>query len=168
LAERHAGVFEQLACNLEADLTSYFAECKPVFPQVPAHGAAVHRKQTGHCDGRTGAPEQFIPKHPAQVRCQKSFVSLSGGWHLHRSLLPGGLQLPAWNHLKPFPTLLFDPMRHPIEINDSGGVENEPPASTPMNPSTRRSAVRRLALMKIGCGCPRSGQSRPHRFDEPC
>jgi hypothetical protein len=33
-------------------------------------------------------------------------------------------------------------MRRPIEINDSGEVKSEPPASTPMNPSTRWTAER--------------------------
>jgi hypothetical protein len=42
LAQRHVGIFQQLARDFEADLVSHLPESETFCSQVPVQGAAVH------------------------------------------------------------------------------------------------------------------------------
>jgi len=70
LAKRHAGVLQKVARNLEPDFIGHFAKGETVCPQVPAHGATVHREQASNRGSRTGASEQFSPKQSTQISRQ--------------------------------------------------------------------------------------------------
>jgi hypothetical protein len=67
LTESHIGVFQKLACNLEADFVSHLSERKTFDTQVTMQGAAVHRKKASYCVGGTGSPEQFGTKNSTHI-----------------------------------------------------------------------------------------------------
>ena len=94
LAERHVGVFQQLARDLEADLVGHLPEREAFHAQVTVQGAAVHREEAGDRGGGAGVPEQFGPKHPAQILGEvnqsrgPTAARLPCGWMASPSLLP--------------------------------------------------------------------------------
>jgi len=107
LAERHVGVLQQLACDLEANFICHLPKWAAFHAKVTAQRAAVHRKETGDRGGRTRVPEQFGPKHPTQISderlatmARRRLVSPAGGWRLHGSFpFPAGLPLPYRLHV---------------------------------------------------------------------